>query len=231
MSINTIPKISPRAPYIAWCQSHAEAFAANFAQIGLSAAKAAEYENNVAEAVAAIEEMNRIKAAYHAAVASVESAMEKLSNGPSGTSEVVATVRAFARGSATPDAVYSAALIDPPSAPSPSPAPTAPRDVRVAIEPVSGHVQLKWKARQPANGVTYIIKRRVNSTGPWEFIGTAGSNKSFADTQLAPGATPLTSVQYSIQAQRSNQFSDATGVVVNFGVGVGPGAPQVKLAA
>lgn len=228
MSINSIPKISPRAPYIAWCQSHAEAFAANHAQVGLSAAKAAAYANNVADAVAAIEEMNQIKAAYHAAVAKVESAMETLSNGPSGTSEVVATVRAFARGSTTPNAVYAAALIDPPAAPSPTPAPTAPRDVRVTIEPVNGHVQLKWKARQPANGVTYIIKRRVNSAGPWEFIGTAGSNKSFADANLAPGAA---SVQYSIQAQRSNQFSEATGVVVNFGVGAAPDAQPVKLAA
>lgn len=228
MSINTIPKISPRAPYIAWCQSHAEAFVANHAQVGLSAAKAAAYESNVADAVAAIEEMNQIKAAYHAAVAKVEAAMETLSNGPSGTSEVVATVRAFARGSTTPNAVYAAAQIDPPAAPSPTPAPTAPTDVRVTIEPVNGHVQLKWKARQPANGVTYIIKRRVNSTGPWEFVGTAGSNKTFADANLAPGAQ---SVQYSIQAQRSNQFSDATGVVVNFGVGAGAGVQQVKLAA
>lgn len=228
MSINTIPKISPRAPYIAWCQSHAAAFVANPAQVGLSAAKAAEYDNAVAEAVAAIEEMNQIKAAYHAAVAKVESAMETLSNGPSGTSEVVATVRAFARGSTTSNAVYAAALIDPPAAPSPAAAPNAPRDVRVTIEPVTGQVQLKWKARQSANGVTYIVKRRVNSTGPWEFVGTAGSNKSFADSNLAPGAT---SVQYSIQAQRSNQFSEATGVVVNFGVGVAPGAQQVKLAA
>ena len=228
MSSNTIPKIAPRAPYIAWCKSHAEAFVANFAQIGLSAAKATEYENAVAEALAAIEEMNQIKAAYHAAVAKVDAAVEKLSNGPSGTSEVVRTVRAFARGSANPDAVYSAALIDPPAPPSRKPAPTAPTDVRVTIEPVNGAVQLKWKARQPANGTTYIIKRRMNSTGPWEFVGTAGSDKTFVDANLAPGAQ---SVQYSIQAQRSNLFSEATGVVVNFGVGAGASAQPVKLAA
>ncbi len=228
MSINTIPKISPRAPYIAWCQSHAAAFVANPAQVGLSVEKAAAYESNVAEAVAAIDEMNQIKAAYHAAVAKVDAAMQTLSNGPGGTSEVVATVRAFARGSTTPDAVYNAALIDPPFAPSPSAAPTAPTNVRVSIEPVTGQVQLKWKARQPANGVTYLIKRRVNSTGPWEFVGTAGSNKSFADANLAPGAQ---SVQYSIQAQRSNLFSEATGVVVNFGVGAEAEHVGVKLAA
>ena len=231
MSINTIPKISPRAPYVAWCQAHAEAFAQNFAQIGLSAAKAAAYQAVVDETLAAIEEMNQIKAAYHAAVAKVDAAMEKLSNGPSGTSEVVRTVRAFARSSATPDAVYSAARIDPPAPPTRKPAPAAPSDVRVTIEPVSGHVQLKWKARQPANGTTYLVKRRVNSAGPWEFIGTAGSDKTFVDTQLAPGAIPLTSVQYSIQAQRSNLFSEATGVVVNFGVGADVEQRGVKLAA
>lgn len=224
MSINTIPKISPRAPYVAWCQAHAEAFAENFAQIGLSAAKAAAYRTIVDETLAAIEEMNQIKAAYHAAVAKVDAAMERLSNGPSGTSEVVRTVRAFARGSATPNAVYSAARIDPPAPPARKPAPTAPTDIRVAIEPVCGHVQLRWKARQPANGTTYIVKRRVNSAGPWEFIGTAGSEKAFVDTQLAPGAS---SVQYSIQAQRSNQFSEATGVAVNFGVG-GVGLERVQ---
>lgn len=95
-------------------------------------------------------------------------------------------------------------------------------------------MQLNWKARQPANGTTYLVKRRVNSAGPWEFIGTAGSDKTFVDTQLAPGATPLTSVQYSIQAQRSNLFSETTGVAVNFGVGgVGADVEQrgVKLAA
>ena len=55
-------------------------------------------------------------------------------------------------------------------------------------------------------------------------------DQPFVDATLAAGPD---SVQYSIQAQRSNLFSDTTAVVVNFGVGSGPTvqALGVKLAA
>jgi len=228
MASNSIPPLSPRGPYLDWCTAHSTVFTGNATAIGLSAAKCTAYATLLTNAIKAVDDVELARSAYRAAVVTANEAMRNLNSSLNGTSELVRTIRAFAESQADPDSVYSLAQIDPPAPPSPLPAPNPATDVTVGIQPVTGAINLKWKATQPTSGTVYVVKRRINSTGPWEFVGTAGSEKSFVDATFVAGPD---SVQYSIQAQRSNLFSDPTGVLINFGVGNGPTVQQVKLAA
>lgn len=228
MASNSIPPITPRGPYMDWCTTHSAAFTANAVAIGLTVPKATAYATLLTAADKAITDADKAKAAYRAAVVSANEAVRALNGSLNGTSELVRTIRAFAESQADPDAVYNLAQIDPPAAPTPMQPPNAATDVGVSIDTATGAIVLKWKASQSGSGTVYVVKRRTNSTGPWEFVGTAGSDKTFVDATLAAGPD---SVQYSIQAQRSNLSSSATAVVVNFGVGNGPTLQSVKLAA
>jgi len=230
MSLNTIPPLSPRGPYISWCEAHAATFDGNAVAIGLTSAKTTAYSALVKDAQAAVAAMEAQKIAYRNSVVEAATAMRNLNNGVNGTGELVRTIRAFADSTATPSAVLALAEIDPIAPPTPIPAPNAPTEVSVGIDLSNGGIILKWKASQQTSGTVYIIKRRVDSSGPWQYIGSAGSDKTFTDTTFTPGPD---SVQYSIQAQRSNKFSSATMVAVTFGTG-GNGqvaVTGVKLAA
>ncbi|MDP1660606.1 MAG: hypothetical protein Q8L55_01715 [Phycisphaerales bacterium] len=124
------------------------------------------------------------------------------------------------------------AQLDPIALPGPAAAPNPVTGITVGIDTVTGGIILNWKASQPGPGTVYIIKRRLNSACPggWQYIGSAGSDKTFTDNTFTPGPD---SVQYSVQAQRSNLFSAATAVVVNFGTGGGGqfAVASVKMAA
>ena len=228
MASNSIPATSPRGPYMDWCTTHSAAFTANAVAIGLTVPKATAYATLLTAADKAITDADKAKAAYRAAVVSANEAVRALSGSSNGTGEMVRTIRAFAESQANPDTVYSLAQIDPPAPRTPVAPPNPATDVNVSIDTATGALVLKWKASQPATGTVYVVKRRINSSGAWEFVGTAGADKTFVDATLAAGPD---SVQYSIQAQRSNLFSDTTAVVVNFGVGSGPTVQAVKLAA
>jgi hypothetical protein len=229
MASNSIPPLAPRGPYLDWCTAHSSVFTANATAIGLTAAKCTAYATLLTDAVKAVDDVEQAKSKYRAAVVTAKEAMRSLSVNLNGTGELVRTIRAFAESQANPDSVYSLAQIDPPASAAPLPAPNPATDITVGLEPMTGAIMLKWKAAQPGTGTVYVVKRRVNSTGSWEFVGTAGSDKTFVDVTFPAGPD---SVQYSIQAQRSNLFSETTGVVVNFGVGAtGPTVQTVKLAA
>lgn len=223
MSTNSVPPLTPRGPYLAWCASHAPVFASNATSIGITSAKATAYGNLLKAAQAAIETMDAQKSVYHASVVAAATAMRNLNGGINGTGELVRTIRAFADSTATPTTVLDLAQLDPIAPPGPAAAPNPVTGITVGIDTVTGGIILNWKASQPGPGTVYIIKRRLNSAGPWQYIGSAGSDKTFTDNTFAPGPD---SVQYSVQAQRSNLFSAATAVVVNFGTG---GAGQVAV--
>lgn len=232
MSSNTIPPLTPRGPYINWCEAHSTVFSANAVAIGLTTVKTAAYAQLVKDAQGAIASMESHKSAYRQSVVDAANAMRALSKNTNGTSELVRTIRAFADSSANPNAVLGLAEIDPVAPPTPAPAPFPVSEIKVGIEIATGGIVLNWKtaAAQPGAGTVYIVKRRVNSEGAWQYIGSAGSDKTFTDNTFTPGPD---SVQYSITAQRSNQSSTPTAVVVNFGTGGGGefGVSSVKMAA
>ncbi|HYD02246.1 MAG TPA: fibronectin type III domain-containing protein [Phycisphaerales bacterium] len=230
MSTNSIPPLSPRGPYLAWCGTHSTVFAANATSIGLTSAKATAYAALLTSANKAVSEMEEAKSKYRATVVNAAEAMRNLSKSVNGTAELVRTIRAFADGTANPTAVLDLAQLDPIAPAGPVAAPNPVTNVTVGIDTTNGNIVLRWKASQPGAGTIYIIKRRVDSAGPWLYVGSAGADKTFVDATFTPGPD---SVQYSITAQRSNLSSVATAVVVNFGTG-GNGqqnVQNVKLAA
>ena len=210
--MSNVPPVKPRAPYLSWCVSHAGAWKGDPAAVGLTTTMADDYLDVVNAATGAVALMEDAKEAYRASVRTAAEAMRTLQRS---TGDNVRTIRAFAEINADPAAVYAAAQIDPPAPPSPLPAPGTPGDFTVTLNPVSGAITIKWKCANPGSGTAYVIKRRLNSTGPWTFLGVSGgSDKSFTDTTFVAGPD---SVQYSVQGLRGSVAGTEAMVSVNFG--------------
>ncbi len=84
------------------------------------------------------------------------------------------------------------------------------------------HPELSWKCTNPvgATGTTYQVRRRVEATGDFAYIGSVGSKK-FTDDTLPAGSSQVT---YQIQAVRSTAVGAWAQFNVNFGVSGGAGA-------
>ena len=124
---------------------------------------------------------------------------------------MINAIRAFAEGSDDPGAVYAAAQIPPPAAPSPAPAPDAPTNITTTVY-TTGAVELKWKVKQPRRGaeIFTVIFRQLNKTGPYTEYASTGE-KTFVDTNIPPGAT---AVSYVLRARRGDQVSVPSDTVV-----------------
>ena len=104
-------------------------------------------------------------------------------------------IRAFAASRATQterDAVFAAALIDPPAPPTPAGPPVPPEDV-VGDPNADGTVTLKWKG-STANQTFFTVWRRTGNNTTWQQVGSVASKK-FIDATV-PRGTP--SVVYTI---------------------------------
>ena len=126
---------------------------------------------------------------------------------------MIQTIRAFADLSGDPDAVFTTAELDAPSAkgtPRPAPVPAT----GMAAELLNtGAIKLTWKGTV-AFGTVYTIYRRIGE-GSFTPIGTS-TTKSFVDETI-PVGTP--EVDYAAITQRDGQSSDLSEpIVVRFGV-------------
>ena len=96
----------------------------------------------------------------------------------------------------------------------------------VGIDPSTGAITLRWRASNPAgtSNTGYIIRRRVGSTGAFDFVGVTG-DKNFTDNSFIAGPD---SVQYTVQGQRGGTLGPLSDIlVINFGrVGPGLNGPQ-----
>jgi hypothetical protein len=204
---------SPREDFMTWCRDHVKPFTTNPTSVGLTPAQAQAFSETYGEALAAI---NTQSEARLAAETATQTANERVATMKRVASSTVKLIRAFATASTNPDAVYTAAQIPAPDAPSPVPPPGQPNMITVGIQPGSGAITLKWKCENPrgASGTSYVVRRMIGNTGRFEFVGVTGK-KSFVDTTFAAGPD---SVQYTVQAQRSDRSGPTSEpVIVNFG--------------
>ncbi len=129
-------------------------------------------------------------------------------------SDALRFIKAYANAQANPDAVYQAASVPPPAAPTPSGPPNAPTNV-VADPNADGTVTIKWKG-STTNQTFFSIWRRVGNNTQWSQIGSVAT-KSFIDASVPAGSPTAT---YLIRAQRFNEVSAASDeAIVNFGGG------------
>lgn len=199
--------------FLDWADLHAATWQSAPPQIGLTTAQATAFVN---AATLARTRFNDQLAARQALDGATELQQDAVRDARRLASDLIGDIRDFAEEQPKPAEVYSAAGLPVPGAAVPLPPPGRPNSVTVAIEPASGAITLKWKVSNPqgASGTTYVVRRRVGSSGEYAFVGISGV-RTFTDDTFVAGPD---SVQYIIQGQRgpsAGPISDP--ITINFG--------------
>ena len=156
-------------------------------------------------------------------------------------SDMIRAVKSFADMQPDPSAIYGAAQIPEPAAPTPATAPGKPGNTTVTLEP-SGAITISWEAGDAAasSGGFFNVARKLPGQSTFTHFtsanGTTSSNRrmSFTDNTI-PTSAAGQGAQYIITGQRGilhGEPSDA--IVVQFGLD-GNGAivsgAELKMAA
>jgi hypothetical protein len=216
---------------IQFCENHTGVWLAAPTAIGLTAAQvnalrdATEYARGAYDdAQAARQAAKAATGAYYAAVRDMRDI----------AAELVGQIKAFADLSANPPAVYTAAQIPAPAAPSPVPAPGRPVLAGVTLEP-TGAVTLNWTADNAAasTGAFFNIFRRLPGQSGYASIGgapgstSASRTMSFTDTSV-PTSAAASGATYIIIGQRgTKQGTPSDAITVQFGVEGGGGTFKI----
>lgn len=215
---------------IQFCESHVPVWNAAPTAVGLTAAQVATLDTQTKAARAAYNSAQNARQAAKAATM-IYHTNTNIMRGTVG--DLVRLVKAFADASANPGNIYAAAQIPEPAAPTPPLPPAMPTSVTVGLNP-DGSLTLRWKATDssPSSGCTFVISRRIGSTGTYQICGSGtsvrGGNYEFTDVSLPYGAP---NASYIIVGKRSNPPQTGTpseAVNVQFGVGGGGGMSIVS---
>jgi len=209
--MTTVPRPYPEA--IDWITNRLASWTADPAAIGLDAAEVADLTALTSTATTALQDAQQANDAKLNATATYHNAGDEMR---STATALVAKVRAFAKASSDPTAVYTAASIPAPADRAPTPPPGTPYDFRIELLQ-GGAVTIRFKCDNPGNvaGVTYKVERQDASQGAFAFITNAGE-RSFTDSTIPAGASQ---VVYRITAQRSTQSGPLAQFLVQFGGG------------
>lgn len=190
-----------RRQKLEWLEARVTQWLANATSIGISSAQATAMKG---AALSCRTEFNDAEAARAAAKNATVEFYTASNSMNSLARDLIATIKAFAETTNNPN-VYALASIDPPSPPTPIPAPDVPTDFTGSVSP-GGTVTLTWKA-QPSgasSGVFFLVERKRAGEPAWVPMGGT-AEKSFLDPN------PLLStgiVQYRVRAARADQASD-----------------------
>jgi hypothetical protein len=211
--------------FINWAEQRADAWQVDPAAVGLTPLQATAMVS--AMQLARAKFAARAKAATAAEIATNEQ-NEAVRDARRLTSDLIRAIRGFAANSDDPNAVLNRAELPLPQPATPLPPPGKPNTINVGITPTTGAITLSWKVTNPvgASGTSYIVRRRVGSTGEFGFVGVTG-NKKFTDSTFTAGPD---SVQYTIQGQRSDVAGPVSDIVtINFGRS-GPGVTDYTVS-
>ena len=221
---------SKQSDFLAFCTAHAGLWGSSAALIGVLPGSALAFKNHSDAAKLTLDAAEAAKVAAKAATNNNDTAM-KIAR--SEAADIIKTIRAFAQATNNPN-VYSLAGIAPPTAPSPTPAPSKPEMLGIALQP-SGALTLSWRATNRRGGiVTYAIGRKLPGDASFTILantgGNAGANgrptgrrglRKWTDSTL-----PVNSggVQYIITGMRGNISGESSEILtVTFGAGRGGG--------
>jgi hypothetical protein len=210
---------------IQFCESHLPIWSAAPTTLGLTASQCT---NLTTQTKAARDAYTAAQNARLAAKAATTTFHTNIATMRSTVGDMVKLVKAFADASANPGAIYAAAQIPEPAAPTPPAPPSMPTSVTVGLNP-DGSITLRWKATDssPSSGCTFNISRRLGTTGMYQICGSGtskrGGNYEFTDLTLPYGTQ---AASYIIVGKRSNPPQTGTpseAINVQFGVGGGGG--------
>ncbi|MCC6320221.1 MAG: hypothetical protein IT438_02155 [Phycisphaerales bacterium] len=197
-----------RRELLTFATAREELWAMDPSSIGLSPAETAAVGERAAEMRALIERLAQLRSEF---ATTARDLADSATNLRTAVNTAVRGINSFALQSADPQAVYSAARLNPPS---PAPArsgpgavipPNPPHSLRASLETSTGAIRLTWKARQPAgvSGVVYTLARRLAGQGEYSQIALVGG-KRFTDESVPAGAE---AVSYRVTAQRGSLAS------------------------
>lgn len=201
-----------KAQILAWVESHAATWGAiaDPSSIGLTAEQVAEITTYAATARAALTAAEDVRIESKAATAAWN---DDFSAMRAAASALVTLIKGYAKS--TGDAsVYEIAEVSASAPPSKRPAPPQPTDLTLEVQN-DGSVRARWKNKN-AESASYVLYRRLNNTGAFTIVGTAGSEKEYTDGSVPVGATVAT---YFVVARRGELFS-TPGAQVNVTFGV-----------
>jgi hypothetical protein len=201
----TIPERYGQA--VLWCKARAARWAANAALLTLTQAETDQMQALTAAADQAGRELVAARLAYRSAALTYRTRVGDMRAHAGG---LLSRIRAAARTSAQPGAIYSAASIDPPDAPSPTRAPATPARFDVTLVAATGELRIAFTCKHPrgVRGVTYRVERLTSASGAldgrFEFLTTAKTRR-FADATIPQGTAV---VLYKVTPQTSTKDGD-----------------------
>lgn len=215
---------------IQFCESHLPIWTAAPTTIGLTAGQCTALNTLTVNARKAYTDAQNARQASKAATTTFHNNTLLMRGN---VADLIRIVKAFADASTNPGAIFAAAQIPVPAAPTPPPAPGMPTMVAVGLNP-DGSITLRWKASNaaPSAGVTFDVSRRVGNVGGYTGTGSGtsvrGGKFEFTDSTLAFGTQ---TASYIIVGRRSNPPQMGTpseAINVQFGVGSGGGLSIVN---
>ncbi len=207
---------SPRPAAVSFAAAHVEPFTENAALLGLPPGLLADYTTAVQEARAALIEVEAARQAYKAAAAFAEARCNALSRV---MTRAVETIDRTAANAAEPTALYSAALLLPPSTPGVMPPPGPCNGFKAALNS-DGSVTISWKCRNPdnAHGTIYHVLRRLPGESGFTQVALT-ARKRFKDATLPAGAGQA---QYTVQGRRGDALGPVSAIFTVL-LGAAPG--------
>lgn len=200
----------PKVQQISWFESRLTQWAATPTAFGTTAAAVTALTTLVTNARKAYNGAQTARDASKAAtVGENTSVASMLLSGRA----MVNSMKSFIEASGN-TALWSQAMLDPPSPAGTAPDPTAPFALSAGLDS-QGDVIVTWKASQPAgvSGVIYSVRRALDG-GDYVLLDSVGG-KTFTDQTVPVGTA---SVSYAVKAKRGSQMSDwSEALTVRFG--------------
>ncbi len=222
---------------IQFCEAHNPVWAGTPALIGLTAGQCSALATATTNARKAFSDAEAARLASKGFTTALHGSVTIMR---SQVSDLIRQIKAFAELQSNPAAVYAAAQIPPPAAPTPLPAPGKPTDFAVALN-ADGSVTLSWNATDSAasTGAFFTVSRKLPGQGAFSGIGgapgttTESRRANFTDATV-PASAASQGAQYIVQGFRGTRVGMASdAVVVQFGIDGGGGfaSAQIKMAA
>jgi len=209
--MSTIPQSNADA--ILWVASHLPAWQADPTAIGLTAEEVTNLAALLGSAQGNQSSWNTIRDEAKSASALYRSSTQEMR---ALASSQAATIRAFAKASTDPQAVYSTADIPAPATPTPAPAPGTPFDFKATLNP-SGDLAFTFKcANAKGLQVTYRVERQEDGGQNPFVLLTNAKERSFTDASFTAGTSTLV---YRITAQTTTKDGVAGVFLVRLGAG------------
>lgn len=207
---------------IAFCESHLLSWGVAPTTLGLTTAQLASFTTVTKAARDALTAQTNAKNAAKAATTQLNNAAD---NAREMAADLVRIIKGFAAVQTNPGAIYAAAQIPEPSAPTPATAPGQPNRIEVNLES-SGAITVSWEAENAAastGGFFQVMRKLPGQSAFSNFTQTQGSTArerriSFTDFTV-PVSAASAGVQYIMQGRRGLMMGDPSeAITVQFGV-------------